>query len=139
MSTNKECIKNLGTGLGGVQDHLSCMEIRMVNWFQIIEESLQRLTDVVTSRKGGSSSHHLPQPSPPLVICHETLQPKESGEPHSILNSPSWNFWFLSNETLLSGCAELVSSSLTREPPSHTRYLLHPNIWKGRPTSGGNG
>lgn len=58
MTTNKERIELLEAGLDGVQSGVEHMEITMADRMHLLEESLNKLSDIVLSGKQGSPSYH---------------------------------------------------------------------------------
>lgn len=77
MTTNKERIENLETGLGGLQDSFSRMKLRLTDKMRLIEENLKRLSDTIASNREGSSNHHVSRPSLPPLHCEERSERDE--------------------------------------------------------------
>ncbi|KAL9433196.1 hypothetical protein AB3S75_028088 [Citrus x aurantiifolia] len=61
MTTNKERIEILEQGVGGLQDEVHKLRLRMNDRMQRLEDSLKALSDVVLSLKASQSSHSVKQ------------------------------------------------------------------------------
>jgi hypothetical protein len=57
MATNKERIELLETGLGGVQDGMQRLEDYMINRLHSLEETINKLSEVMIASKASSSYH----------------------------------------------------------------------------------
>ncbi|KAA8537020.1 hypothetical protein F0562_029498 [Nyssa sinensis] len=57
MTTNKERIENLEVGLGGLQDSMGRLELGFADKFHQMEDTLNKLTEVLLSNKEGSNNN----------------------------------------------------------------------------------
>ena len=86
MGTNKECLEQLEAGLGGVQDGLHKMELGMADRLRHLEETLNRLSDVLLANQeppNHGNQYHEGHNGGRLVVSSKTAKlefPRFSGD-----------------------------------------------------------
>ena len=74
MGTNKERIEQLEVGLGGVQDGLHRMELGMADRLRQVEETLNRLSDVLLANQEIPNHHREGNDRGRMVVSSKTAK-----------------------------------------------------------------